>query len=200
VTNGPYAIVAIFTVSIKKSAATPIITQHSKVYRTDLKKECTMSAAPSVGITSPVAKAILGRSIIFKGQILSRENLAIEGEVEGTIDMIEHRLTIGTEGNVRANVKARDIELFGSMQGSIEAVNKVYIRKGAKFVGDIQCGGIVIEDGAYIKAGIDLSRKPAGEQHSTANGANGRDSSFDPSESRPLRSLSDEVRLPGAMQ
>ena len=158
-----------------------------------------MSAAPSVGITSPVAKAILGRSIIFKGQILSRENLAIEGEVEGTIDMIEHRLTIGADGNVRANVKALDVELFGSMQGSIEAVDEVYIRKGAQFVGDIHCGGIVIEDGAYIKAGIDLSRQPAGEQHAPAK-VNGRDSSFDLSESRPLRILSDEVRLPGTMQ
>jgi cytoskeletal protein CcmA (bactofilin family) len=159
-----------------------------------------MSAAPSVGIASPVAKAFLGRSVILKGQILSRENLAIEGEVEGTIDMIEHRLTIGIEGNVRANVKALDVELFGSMQGSIEAVDKVYIRKGAKFVGDIHCAGIVIEDGAYIKAGIDLSRQPATEQHSPDNGANRRNSSFDPSESGPLRSLSGEVRLPGAMQ
>ena len=159
-----------------------------------------MSAAPPVGISSPVAKAFLGRSVIFKGQILSRENFAIEGEVEGTIEMVEHRLTIGTDGNVRANVKARDLELFGSMQGSIEAVDKVYIRKGAKFVGNIHCGGIVIEDGAYIKAGIELSRKPADEQHSPANGANGRDSSFDFSNSGPLRSLSDEVRLAGTMQ
>ena len=159
-----------------------------------------MAAAPSVGISSPVAKAFLGRSVTFKGQILSRENLAIEGEVEGTIDMIEHRLTIGTDGNVRANVKARDVELFGSMQGSIDAVDKVYIRKGAKFVGDIHCGGIVIEDGAYIKAGIELSREPADEKHSPAYGANGRDSSFDLAESGQLRSLSDEVRLAGAMQ
>ena len=158
-----------------------------------------MSTAPSVGIASPVAKAILGRSVIFKGQILSRESLEIEGEVEGTIDMIEHRLTIGADGIVRANVKALDIELFGSMQGSIEAMDKVYIRKGARFVGDIHCGGIVIEDGAYIKAGIDLSRQPAGEQHSPAK-VNGRDSSFDLSESGPLRSLADGVRLPGTMQ
>ena len=159
-----------------------------------------MSAAPPVGISSPVAKAFLGRSVTFKGQILSRENLTIDGEVEGTIEMVEHRLTIGTDGNVRANVKAREMELFGSMQGSIEAVDKVYIRKGAKFVGDIHCGGVVIEDGAYIKAGIELSRQPATEQHSPDNGANRRNSSFDPSESGPLRSLSGEVRLPGAMQ
>ena len=159
-----------------------------------------MSAAPPVGISSPVAKAFLGRSVTFKGQILSRENLEIEGEVEGTIDMIEHRLTIGADGNVRANVKALDIELFGSMQGSIDAADKVYIRKGAKFVGNIHCGGIVIDDGAYIKAGIELSRKPVDEQHSPANAANGRDSSLDFSNSGPLRSLSDEVRLAGTMQ
>ena len=159
-----------------------------------------MSAAPPVGISSPVVKAFLGRSVTFKGQILSRENLAIEGEVEGTIEMVEHRLTIGTDGKVRADVKARDMELFGSMQGSIEAVDKVYIRKGAKFVGNIHCGGIVIEDGAYIKAGIELSREPAGEQHSPANGADGRDSSFDFSNSGPLRRLADDVRLAGTMQ
>jgi cytoskeletal protein CcmA (bactofilin family) len=157
-----------------------------------------MSTVPSIGISSPVAKAFLGRSVSLKGQILSRENLAIEGEVEGTIEMVEHRLTIGAEGNVRANVKAREIELFGSMQGNIEVVEKVFIRKGAKFVGDIHCGGIVIEDGAYIKAGIELSRQPADEKHS-ANGANGRDSSFDLSKSAQLSSLADKVQLAGTM-
>ena len=159
-----------------------------------------MAAAPSFGVESSAAKAMLGKSVVVKGHLLSAEDLTIDGEVEGTIDMIEHRLTIGTDGNVRANVKARDMELFGSMQGSIEAVDKVYIRKGAKFVGNIHCGGIVIEDGAYIKAGIELSREPAAEQHSPANGANGRDSSFDLAESGQLRSLSDEVRLAGTMQ
>ena len=156
-----------------------------------------MSAAPTVGISSPVAKAFLGRSVTFKGQILSRENLAIDGEVEGTIEMVEHRLTIGTDGYVRANVKVREIELFGSMQGSIEAVD---IRKGAKFVGDIHCAGVVIEDGAYIKAGIELSRQPADEQHSAANGVNSKDSSFDLAKSGQLHSLADEVRLAGTMQ
>jgi len=95
-------------------------------------------------------------------------------------------------------VKAREIELFGSMQGNIEVVEKVFIRKGAKFVGDIHCGGIVIEDGAYIKAGIELSRQPGDEKHS-ANGANGRDSSFDLSKSAQLSSLADKVQLAGTM-
>jgi hypothetical protein len=102
-----------------------------------------------VRISSPVAKAFLGRSVTFKGQILSRENLTIDGEV---------------------------------------------------FVGDIHCGGVVIEDGAYINAGIELSRQPVDDQHSAARGAKSRDSSFDLAKSGQLGSLADEVRLPGTMQ
>src|SRR5579864_672514 len=115
-----------------------------------------MSASPSVASQPAAAKAVLGKSVVFKGQIQSREDLIIEGEVEGTIEMMEHRLTIASDGDVRANVKAREIEVFGALEGKAEAADKVYIRKGAKFVGDIHSAGIVIEDGGYIRGSIDL--------------------------------------------
>src|ERR1700720_863160 len=118
-----------------------------------------MSAAPFV-VPPPAAKAVLGKSVVFKGQIQSREDLIIEGEVEGSIEMSEHRLTIAPNGDVRANVIAREIEVLGSIEGKAEAVDKVYIRKGAKFIGDVHSAGIVIEDGGYIKGNIDLSRIP----------------------------------------
>jgi cytoskeletal protein CcmA (bactofilin family) len=118
-----------------------------------------MSAAPFV-VPPPAAKAVLGKSVVFKGQIHSREDLIIEGEVEGSIEMSEHRLTIAPNGAVRANVIAREIEVLGSIEGKAEAVDKVYIRKGAKFIGDVHSAGIVIEDGGYIKGNIDLSRIP----------------------------------------
>jgi cytoskeletal protein CcmA (bactofilin family) len=119
-----------------------------------------MSAAPSFA-AQPSAKAVLGRSVVFKGQIESREDLIIEGEVEGTIEMMEHRLTIAANGDVKANVIAREIEVLGSIEGKMEAMEKVYIRKGARFVGDVHSAGIVIEDGGFIKGNIDLSRPPA---------------------------------------
>jgi cytoskeletal protein CcmA (bactofilin family) len=119
-----------------------------------------MSTAPSSVVAKPsVVKAVLGKGVLFKGQIQSRYDLLIEGEVEGTIEMMEHRLTIAAEGNVRASVRAREIEIFGSLAGKAEASDKVYIRKGAKFVGDIHSAGIVIEDGGYIKGNIDLSKQ-----------------------------------------
>jgi cytoskeletal protein CcmA (bactofilin family) len=111
-----------------------------------------MSAAP---------KAVLGKSVVFKGQIESREDLVIEGEVEGTIEMVEHRLTIAPGGDVKANIIAREIEVLGTIQGKMEAMEKVYIRKGARFIGDVHSAGIVIEDGGFIKGNIDLSRPPA---------------------------------------
>jgi cytoskeletal protein CcmA (bactofilin family) len=71
-------------------------------------------------VQSSAAKAVLGKSVVFKGQIQSREDLIIEGGVEGTIEMIEHRLTIAADGDVRANVIAREIEVIGSILGARE--------------------------------------------------------------------------------
>ena len=120
-----------------------------------------MSAASPVRIDSPTVKAVVGKNMIVKGQIQSSENLIIEGQVEGTIEMTEHRLTIAVDGSVKADVNARDVDLCGSMQGKIEAGDKVFIRKGAKFAGNVHSVGIVIEDGGYIHGNVDLTRGPA---------------------------------------
>ena len=119
-----------------------------------------MSAATSFARDLPAANAMLGNKVVVEGHIRSQEDLIIEGEVEGTIGMMEHRLTIAKNGKVRANVKAREIEVLGSVQGKIEAVEKVYIRKSAQLIGDIHSAGIIIEDGGYIKGSIELSRSP----------------------------------------
>jgi cytoskeletal protein CcmA (bactofilin family) len=119
-----------------------------------------MSAATSFARDLAVVNAMRGNKVIVEGHIRSQEDLIIEGEVEGTIEMMEHRLTIAVNGKVRANVKAREIEVLGSMQGKIEAVEKVYIRKSAQLIGDIHSAAIIIEEGGYIKGSIELSRLP----------------------------------------
>ena len=152
-----------------------------------------MAPAPSFGIESPAAKAILGKSVVVKGHLLSGEDLTIDGEVEGTIDMIEHHLTIAANGNVRANVKARDIEVRGYLEGKIEAVNKVYIRQGGKFVGDIHSAGIVIDEGGHVRGSIDLSRQPAHSRPATGDSSNSRDSYSSASELGPIGQLSEAL-------
>jgi len=110
---------------------------------------------------SPRGQAVLGKSVIVKGQIFSREDLTIDGEVEGTVELQEHRLTIGPNGRVTASVKAREVVVLGTIHGNVETADKIDIRKEAKLVGDIRTARIVIEDGAYFKGNIDIVRAEA---------------------------------------
>ena len=118
-----------------------------------------MSAAPSLERETPQGAAILGKGVVVKGEIHSGEPLTIEGEVEGSINMPEHRLTIAGNAKVRANIKAREIEVHGAFDGHAEVKEKTCIRNGAQFTGDIHSGSLVIEAGGYIKGSVDLSRK-----------------------------------------
>jgi cytoskeletal protein CcmA (bactofilin family) len=115
--------------------------------------------------------AIIGKSVVLKGQIYGREDLTIDGEVEGTVELQEHRLTIGPNGKVVATIKAREIVVLGTVQGNIETRDKIDIRKEAKVVGDIRTARIVIEEGAYFKGSIDIVRaeapKPAAQPAAT---------------------------------
>ena len=80
----------------------------------------------------------------------------MDGDVEGTVECPEHKLTIGPNGTVHAMVKAREVVALGTIQGNVEAADRIEIRKDAKLVGDIRTARIVIEDGAYFKGSIDI--------------------------------------------
>ena len=134
------------------------------------KEGIPMSTLPNRGSepnpdSSRGGPAVLGKSVIVKGQMYGREDLTIDGEVEGTVELQEHRLTIGPNGKVLATVKAREVVVLGTIHGNVETRDKIMIRKDAKLVGDIKTARIEIEDGAYFKGNIDIVRaeqpKPA---------------------------------------
>jgi cytoskeletal protein CcmA (bactofilin family) len=108
---------------------------------------------------TPTSHEVLARDVTVTGEIHSSEPLTIEGEVKGTIDVTGQLLTIAPSGNVRASVKAKEIDVLGSLQGNVEGADKIYIRNGARFVGDIHARGIVIEDGGFVHGKVDLSRQ-----------------------------------------
>ena len=118
----------------------------------------TMASAPvrTYDPPSPAGSATIGKAVMIKGQIFSREDLIIDGEVEGTVEATDHRVTVGPNGKVQASVKAREIVVLGSIHGNVEAAEKIDIRKDARLVGDIKTARIVIEDGAYFKGSIDI--------------------------------------------
>ena len=108
--------------------------------------------------------ATIGKAVKIVGDIYTKEDLNVDGDVEGKIESTDNKITIGTTGRVQASVKAREVVIFGQVQGDVEATDKVDIRREAKLVGNIKTARISIEDGALFKGSIDIVKpepKPA---------------------------------------
>jgi cytoskeletal protein CcmA (bactofilin family) len=122
------------------------------------KETSTVSSMPPARFEAETrgGAATIGKAVKVVGQIFSREDLYVDGEVEGTVEALEHKLTIGPNGTVKATVKAREVVALGNIQGNVEAADKIEIRKDAKLTGDIRTARIIIEDGAYFKGSIDI--------------------------------------------
>ena len=112
-------------------------------------------------IQAPVGgKTIIGEQIIIDGAIRGKEDLLIEGSVKGRIEVETHHLTVGPKGQVEAEIQAANVTISGKLVGNINAAEKVKITKEADFNGEIMAKSISVEDGAYLKAVIELKREP----------------------------------------
>jgi cytoskeletal protein CcmA (bactofilin family) len=105
--------------------------------------------------------ATIGKAVKIIGQIFSKEDLYVDGDVEGTIECQDNKLTIGPNGKLQAAVRAREVIVLGQIKGNVEAADRIDIRKDARLVGDIKTARIVIEDGAYFKGSIDIVKHDA---------------------------------------
>jgi len=103
--------------------------------------------------------ANIGKSVIIKGELSGSEDLYLDGEVEGSVDLKEHSLTIGPHGTIQANIHAREVVVHGKVDGNVTGDEKVELKKSAVLTGDITTKRIVIEDGAYFKGAIDLQKE-----------------------------------------
>jgi cytoskeletal protein CcmA (bactofilin family) len=100
--------------------------------------------------------AVVGQTMMIKGSIQSSEDMYIDGDVEGTLDLTGCRLTVGPHGKVAANAIAREVIVIGQMKGDVDVTSKVAIRTNGRLIGDIKAAGIVIDDDAYLKGNIDI--------------------------------------------
>ena len=107
--------------------------------------------------SGPKPMAAIGPSMTIKGEIRAREELLVDGDVEGLLES-QSLLTVGPNGKVRANIKAREVVIFGSVRGNVEVTEKIAIREQGSLIGDIKSAGISIDDGAYFKGSIDIVR------------------------------------------
>jgi cytoskeletal protein CcmA (bactofilin family) len=100
--------------------------------------------------------ASIGKAVKIIGDIFSKEDLYVDGDIEGKVEALENKLTIGPHGKAKAEIKAREVVVQGSIEGNVEATEKMEIKKDARLVGNVRTARIMIEDGAYFKGSIDI--------------------------------------------
>jgi len=147
--------------------------------RTDKPKDDIEYAPPVSAVASPSAKTektVIGENIAIEGDIRGKEDLLIQGSVKGSVQLEKHHLTVGARGQVEAEITADNVTISGRLMGNIKALGKVEITKEADFTGEIKAKRISVEDGAYLKAVIELEREP--EKKPAAE--------FKPAAARPL--------------
>jgi cytoskeletal protein CcmA (bactofilin family) len=99
--------------------------------------------------------AVIGKSVQIRGEVKGSEDLMVDGHVEGTITLLESRLTIGPNAHVLANVSARDVILLGELRGNISATGRVELRGGCDLVGDISAARVMIEESALFSGKVE---------------------------------------------
>lgn len=102
----------------------------------------------------------IGKSVVIRGELTGSEDLYLDGEVEGTINLRDHKLVIGPNGRIKAAITARDIVVHGKLEGNITGSDRVELKRSSLHTGNIATQRIVIEDGAVFKGAVDVK-----EQH-----------------------------------
>jgi len=130
------------------------------------------STTPRVEPLQPVQpvqqeKAIvnIGKSVIIKGELSGSEDLTIEGQVEGKIELRQNVLTIGPNAKIKAQVLARAVVVEGTVQGNIAASEKIEIRDKGSVEGDLSSPRVAIADGAHFRGSIDMQQAKGSEKH-----------------------------------
>ncbi len=118
-----------------------------------------MTASPTDMTATDQKQAFLGTSLVLKGEMSGNEDLLIEGQFEGSINLEGHCLTVGPGGQVKAEIRAGRVVILGSVSGNITAKERIEIRKSGHVVGDLAGPGVSIEDGAYLKGSVEILRE-----------------------------------------
>ncbi len=119
----------------------------------------TRADAASAAPVSPNAPACVSQGITIKGEIFGKEDLFIDGTIQGKIHFSDGCVTIGPNGRVNADIEAREIVIRGDVTGSLKARERVQIWGTGKLSGDMQTRGIVIEDGATLRGKVEVTQK-----------------------------------------
>lgn len=123
----------------------------------------TPRPAPPVEVavdrTSAARGSTLGATLRMKGDLVADEDLVVQGQVEGSI-LHTRSLTIGSQGRMLGDIRARRIIVEGSVEGNLYALESVTLKRGAAVRGDVFAAGVAMEDGARLTGRIDMDNAP----------------------------------------
>jgi cytoskeletal protein CcmA (bactofilin family) len=100
----------------------------------------------------------IGKSVVIKGELSGSEDLTIEGQVEGKIELRQNVLTIGPNSKIKAQIFAKAVVVQGEVTGNVTASEKVDIRDAGSVDGDITSPKVAIAEGAHFRGSIDMQR------------------------------------------
>lgn len=126
---------------------------------------------PGVGAPNQI-----GTAVRIEGQISGQQDMLVDGEVAGSIMLSDHTLTIGSHGKVKANIRAKNVILLGTVEGNVEASDRIEVRGQCSLTGDLRSPRVVIENGAYIKGAVEVVRpeRATSIQNHSASGTSSR--------------------------
>jgi cytoskeletal protein CcmA (bactofilin family) len=99
---------------------------------------------------------VIGKSVIIRGELSGHEDLYIDGDVEGTVTLPDSRVTVGPNAQIRADVTASEVIIFGKLTGNIHSSGRVDLRQSAQVQGDILAGRLSIEESAILTGRVEL--------------------------------------------
>ena len=104
--------------------------------------------------------AVIGQSIFIKGDVSGDEDLVVDGRIEGTVSLMKSRLTVGANGNVRATVNVKALNIEGHIEGDVNAGENVVLTSSGRMQGNINAPRITLQDGCKFKGTIEMEMEP----------------------------------------
>jgi cytoskeletal protein CcmA (bactofilin family) len=125
--------------------------------------DTSAASKPKPGDGTDPKMAQFGRSICVKGEITGAEDLTIDGQVDGRIELPNHILTVGPNATVCADITAKTVMIFGTVLGSVTAHERIEIRRSGSVEGNVASARLVVQDGAILCGKVESrgERRPA---------------------------------------
>lgn len=104
----------------------------------------------------------VGRSVVIKGELSGSEDLTLCGQMEGSIKLPAHTLTVASEADIKAEISAKTVVIMGAVTGNVTAGDKVEIQATGSLTGDINSPRLVISDGGCLRGNVQMPQAERG--------------------------------------